>query len=291
MNKIIYILSVSFLLLSCNQEKKEANVHNKGEITLQYDDAHTNVAQALSHRYEQNYPDTKIHHKISKEDQALEDLLNKKVDAIIMSRELTPKEREYWDLKTQMPWNPSYFAADAVVFVVNKNSPIEAISLEEITDMLNSSNNKLIFEGRNTSNFNAVIQKLNLDSKKVKFSKIEGNENIIKNLEKFPNNIGVISFNTISHPYGEKEKELMQNIKILPIKVDNTLVYPNKENLKSQKYPFTKLLYFITNETKFGLANGLIRYSCTNIGQKIVSKEGLQPFFIFPRTVKINTQN
>lgn len=291
MNKIIYILSISFLLLSCNQEKKEANVHNKGEITLQYDDAHANVAQALSHRYEQNYPDTKIHHKISKEDQALEDLLNKKVDAIIMSRELTPKEREYWDLKTQMSWNPSYFAADAVTFVVNKNSSIEAISLEKITDMLNSSNSKLIFEGRNTSNFNAVIQKLNLDSKKVKFSKIEGDENIIKNLEKFPNHIGVISFNTISHPYGEKEKALMQNIKILPIKVDNTLIYPNKENLKSQKYPFTKLLYFITNETKFGLANGLIRYSCTNIGQKIVSKEGLQPFFIFPRTVKINTQN
>ena len=65
---------------------------------------------------------------------------------------------------------------------------------------------------------------------------------------------------------------------------------PNKKTLKSQQYPLTKLLYFITREEKFGLANGFIRYSCTSIGQKIVNKEGLQPYFLFPRTVKINTQ-
>lgn len=291
--QLIYIFLLAFSIVACNknEQKKEAKSHKQGEITLQYDDAHINIAEALSYRYEQTYPETKINLKVSKEDQALEDLLNKKVDMIIVSRELTQKEKEYWKTNIQLPWQPSFFAADAVCFIVNQNSSKEYITLEEIKNMLNSQDKKLIFEGKHTSNFNTVIQKLNLNPNEVNFSPIVGNENIISNLEKHPNHIGVISYNTISHPYSEKAKKLKENIKVLPIKIENNLISPNKENLKTQKYPFTKLLYFLTRESKFGLANGFIRYSCTNIGQKIVKKEGLQPFFLFPRTVKINTQN
>ena len=116
---------------------------------------------------------------------------------------------------------------------------------------------------------------------------IKGNENIIKNLEKFPNHIGVISFNTISRPFGEKATQLRESIKILPMKVGEEEVLPTKENLKDQKYPLTKILYFLTNEPYFGLGNGFIRFSCTQIGQLIVDKQGLQPFYIFPRTVEM----
>lgn len=123
------------------------------------------------------------------------------------------------------------------------------------------------------------------------FYQVEGNENIIKALDKHTQHIGVVSYNTISIPNGEKAKDLRDNIKILPIKVGDKLIEANKNTLKSQEYPLTKLLYFLTREDKFGLANGLIRYSCTSVGQKIVAKEGLQPFFLFPRTVKINTEN
>lgn len=285
-------LIFGFVLLSCSDKKEsKANLHNRGEVTLQYDDSFVNIAEALSYRYMQEYPETKINLKVSKEDQALTDLLNKKVDMIIMSRELTQKEKKYWETNTQMPFRPSYFAADAVVFVVNKNSQRETISLEEVKEMLGSNERKLIFEGGNTSNFNLVVNKLKLNPKEVNFSEIEGNENIIKNLEKFPNHIGVVSYNTISNPYGETEKLLKGKIKMLPIKVKDSLILPNKENLKSQKYPMTKLLYFLTTEEKFGLANGFIRYSCTHIGQKIVGKEGLQPYYIFPRTINVTTEN
>ena len=268
---VLYILS-AFLVFSCKseeQKKEEATpLHTRGEITLQYDDSFVNIAEALSQRYVKVYPNAKINLKVSKEDQALEDLLNHKVDMIIMSRELTEKERKYWDAKTKLPWQPSYFAADAVCFVVNKNSEKQHVSLEEIKEMLKSGDKKLIFDGANTSNLNAVLQKLNLDLKDVKYSRLEGNENIIESLEKFSNHIGVVSYNTISRPYGERATEL-------------------RENIKTQKYPLTKLLYFLTDEGTFGVANGLIRYSCTDIGQKIVSREGLQPYNLYPRTINI----
>lgn len=285
--KIFFLAIIVLGLVSC-QEKKQANVHNKGEITLQYDDAYTNVVKELAYRYEQVYPETKINLKVSKEDQALEDLLNKKTDAIVMARALTEKEKQYWEAKLKAPLQESYFAADAVVFAVNRSSKKEFITLEEIEQMLKSKDKKLIFEGVNTSNFNVVIQKFGLLPQDVKFSRVEQNEKIVESLDKFPSYIGVIGFNTLSNPYRNKEKRIRESIKILPIKVGEKLIYPEKETLKNQEYPFTKLLYFLTSELKFGLANGFIRYSCTSIGQKIVDKEGLQPYYLFPRAVKIS---
>ncbi|MFC5875843.1 hypothetical protein ACFP3I_25195 [Chryseobacterium arachidis] len=37
-------------------------------------------------------------------------------------------------------------------------------------------------------------------------------------------------------------------------------------------YPFTRVLYFLTNEGNFNIANGFIRYSCTQLGQMIVQR-------------------
>lgn len=280
------------LLFSCKEKKTEYTTDSpsQGEITLQYDDSFVNVADALTYRYQKFYPETKINLKITKEDQALQDLLNFKTKLIIMSRELTAQERGLWDSKVKLPWKPAYFGADGVCFVVNKNSTKVYVDEQELKQMLHSGEKKLIFDGSNTSNLNAIIHKYHLDPKKVQFSSIKGNENIIKNLEKFPNHIGVISFNTISRPFGEKAIQLREMVKVLPMKVGDSLVEPTKENLKERKYPLTKILYFLTNEPYFGLANGLIRFSCTQVGQMIVDKQGIQPYYLFPRNVQIRTK-
>jgi phosphate transport system substrate-binding protein len=57
--------------------------------------------------------------------------------------------------------------------------------------------------------------------------------------------------------------------------------------MRKMKYPFTRVLYFLTNEGNFNIANGFIRFSCTHLGQKIVQKEGLQPYNIYKREVQM----
>ena len=179
-NRIFLFIILSFFLLSCNNKKEEysTDAPNRGEITIHYDDSFSNVAEALTYRYMKFYPETKINLQISKEDKALEDLLNHKVRLIIMSRELTETERRLYDSKIKLKWQPAYFAADAVCFVVNKNSSLSSVSLAEIKQMLSSKERKLIFDGSNTSNLNAIVQKLQLDPKKIEYSVIKGNENI-----------------------------------------------------------------------------------------------------------------
>ena len=122
----------------------------------------------------------------------------------------------------------------------------------------------------------------------IKFSVLKGNESIVDQIAKYPSSIGVISYNSISNPYSKEAMALRDKIKILAIKDQKGTTHePNVESIRNLNYPFTRILYFLTNEGNFGLANGFIRFSCTQIGQIVVSKEGLQPYNIFKREVQM----
>lgn len=284
--KIKFLLLLSFLLLIyC--KKSEANNPRKGEILVATDESFKNVVEALTERYVAFYPETKINLKFENENLALTDLLNDKVRVIVMSRSLTEKEKNLYLQKIGSPAQLARFAADGVVFITSKNSSRNNISTEDIRKELLSGDRNLIFDGVNSSNFNFVAQKFKLNPKEIKCSVLKSNAEIINEIDKHPNSIGVISYNTISSEFSKEAADYRSKIKILPV-IDKGISYEvNRENLKKMTYPFTRVLYFITNEGYFGLGNGLIRFSCTQIGQIVISKEGLQPFYIYNREVQI----
>ena len=281
-NKIVLFI-LFFSLVACS--KSEADAPNKGEIVIVADESFRNVTEALAERYVAHYPETKLNLKFQKEDYALMDLLKQNVRVIVMSRELTDREKKLYKEMVDLPLQPAKFAGDAVVFVVAKNSPRNSISVQEIIDELQSDEKNVIFDGVNASNFNFVAQKLNLKPQNIKYSLIKGNKAIVEQINKFPNSIGAISLNTISNPHSQEAKNLREQIKILPVKDNNVAYEPNRQNIRYMKYPFTRILYFLTNEGYFGLGNGFIRFSCMQKGQIVVSKEGLQPYNIYKREV------
>lgn len=288
MKRLIYYFSFFLLIISCSKKnKKELDTPNQGEITIEADDSFKSVTEALEERYMALNPETKINVVIKKEDLGFLDLLDKKVRVVVMSRELSTTERKAFDAKIDLPWEPAKFAADAVLFVVPKDSPLEKISMQEISNELQSDKKRIIFDGNNSSNLNFVAQKFNKKPSDLKFSIIKGNENVAERLQNFPGKIGVISFNTISRSFGEEAKKLRNQLKILKIEDGNKTYEASLSNLRTMTYPFTRVLYFLTNEPYYGLGNGFIRFSCTQLGQIVVEKEGLQPYNIYPREVQI----
>ena len=286
----INILAVLFciILVSCSKEKKQdIDNPNKGEITIEVDESFQSVTEALTERYMALNPQTKINLVVKKEDLALLDFFERKIRVVVLSRELSAKEKETFDKKIDLPWQPAKFAADAVLFVVPKNSALESISMDDIYKELQSEEKKLIFDGTNSSNLNFVAQKFNRKPSELEFSIINGNENVVEQLKKYPDKIGVISYNTISRPFGEEAEKLRNEVKILKIKQGNKTYEPSLSNLKMMTYPFTRILYFLTNEGYYGLGNGFIRFSCTQLGQIVVEKEGLQPYNLYKREVQM----
>lgn len=289
-NNRLLLFLFAFLIISCSKKDstKKTEDYNRGQLTILTDDSFKSVTQAIGDAYMINYPETKIDVKVMKEDLAFMDLLKNKSKLIVMSRDLSEKEKAEYERVVDLKFQPANFAADAVVFVVPKNSTRTNITLQEIEAELNSENKNLIFDGTNSGNLNFVAQKLNKKPSELKFSTISGNANVIREIAKYPNKIGVISLNTISRPYGEQAKQLRDMIKILPVTDKNISYEPNAENVRKMVYPFTRVLYLLTNEGNFGMANGVIRFACTQLGQIVVEKEGLQPYNIFKREVQMN---
>ena len=178
----INILAILFciILVSCSKEKKQdIDNPNKGEITIEVDESFQSVTEALTERYMALNPQTKINLVVKKEDLALLDFFERKIRVVVLSRELSAKEKETFDKKIDLPWQPAIFAADAVLFVVPKNSALESISMDDIYKELQSEDKRLIFDGTNSSNLNFVAQKFNRKPSELKFSIINGNENIM----------------------------------------------------------------------------------------------------------------
>lgn len=284
--KILVLFFFSIVAVSCKKEDKSPSYH-KGEMTILTDESFKSITEALAEGYMINYPETKIKVVTKKEDLGFVDLLNDKARIVVMSRDLTTEETKTYEEHVELKILPARFAADAVVFVVPKDSPKESISMEEITQGMQSEKKKFIFDGTNSSNLNFVAQKLKKLPKDLKFSIIPGSKNIIEELNKYPDKIGVIGLNTFSRPYDKEAEQLRNMVKILPVENKGVLYNTDPENLRKMNYPFTRVLYFLTNEGNFNIANGFIRYSCTQLGQMIVQKEGLQPYNLYRREVQM----
>lgn len=282
---LIIVLSV-FFIVGCS--KKESKVsYNKGEMTIVADESFKSVTEALAEGYMISYPETKLKVITKKEDLGFLDLLENKVRIAVMSKELSPEELKAYEQKVDMKMVPAKFAADAVVFFVPKNSERNSISMEEITAGLQSEDKNFVFDGTNSSNLNFVAQKLKKQPKDLKFSIIPGSKNVIEELGKYPDKIGVIGLNTISRPYDKEAQKMREMIKILPVVSKGKSYSPDYDGMREMRYPFTRVLYFLTNEGSFNIGNGFIRYSCTQLGQMIVQKEGLQPYNIYRREVQM----
>lgn len=284
--KIAFILFIA-VLSGCSKKKEASPSYNKGDLTILTDESFQSVTEALADGYMINYPETKLKVVTKKEDLGFLDLLNDKARIVVMSKELSPEEIKEYEKQVELKFLPAKFAADAVVFIVPNTSSKESVSMDEIQKGLQSEDKEFIFDGTNSSNLNFVAQKLHKQPKDLKFSVIPGSKNLIEELNKYPNKIGVIGLNTFSRPYDKASMELRSKVKILPVESKGKLYTADYAGLREMKYPFTRVLYFLANEGNFNIANGFIRFSCTQLGQMIVQKEGLQPYNIYKREVQM----
>lgn len=284
--KIAFVLFIA-ILLGCSKKKESSPSYNKGDLTILTDESFQSVTEALAEGYMINYPETKLKVVTKKEDLGFLDLLNGKARIVVMSKELSTDEIKEYEKQVELKFLPAKFAADAVIFVVPNTSSKESVSMDEIEKKLQSEEKEFIFDGTNSSNLNFVAQKLHKQPKDLKFSVIPGSKNLIEELNKYPNKIGVIGLNTFSRPYDKASIELRNKVKILKIENKGQLYTPDYSGMREMKYPFTRILYFLANEGNFNIANGFIRFSCTQLGQMIVQKEGLQPYNIYKREVQM----
>jgi phosphate transport system substrate-binding protein len=259
-------------------------------LTIYADPANENLLEALTAIYVMKYPKVKFHFVYQPENQILQNILDTVAVAAFINKPLTPQQTKYLKQQTGVTPKSSLLAYDAAILITSAGSETDSVTFEDLRNDILNQKNKIVFDNGNSGNFNTIKDILKLDIPKgKKIDALDNAEMVIDFVKKSPGSIGVIGLNEISEKSNPKVKELLKEIKILPV-VDSSNIaqMPTVPNILGFKYPFFKGVYFISREPGFGISGGFARFAGSEQGQLIVHREGLQPNYLYERNVQIN---
>jgi phosphate transport system substrate-binding protein len=292
MKNLIFLLSLApSLFFSCAHPRDEDDLSvGKGRITVSVDESFRPIADAQITAYKAHYPEAEFNVIYTPEQKAINLMLKDSSDLCIVSRELTEDEQKYFTQRN-LSYLPGQMALDAVSLIVNKNNTRNSISVEEIERILKGekSNTKLVFDNSSSSNLNSMLHKFEItEVNKTNIFSAKGTLDVFDFVNNNNNAVGLIGLNWISDEDDKKAMELKNSIKVLGVESDTGIVYPTVSTIKNQDYPFVKVIYLHTTQRDWGVALGFVRFACTQIGQLVVEKMGLQPFHLIPKRYELN---
>jgi len=270
--------------------KGDKVAHQEGEITIYADPSNENLLTALTEIYTMKFPKVKFNIVYKPENIILQNLLDTVANAAFVNKPLNEQQTKYLKQLTGITPRSSLLAFDAAIFIASADSKIDSVTFEDLKNGILEENNKVVFDNGNSGNFNTVKDILKLEiPKEKKISALDNTEMVIDFIKKSPGSIGVIGLNEISEKSNPKVKELLKEIKVLPVTDSlNVAQMPSVQNILGFKYPFFKGVYFISREPGFGIGSGFARFAGSEQGQLIVKREGLQPYYLYERNVQVN---
>ncbi len=291
MNKILPFLLISVTLIQSCSHPKDNDVVSvaRGKITVTVDESFKPITDAQIVAYQAHYPEAEFNVIYTPEQKAINLMLSDSSDLAIVSRELTEEEQKYFTQRN-LKYLPGKMAVDAVTLIVNKANTRTSISIDEIENILkgNESTSKLIFDNSSSSNLNSMLKKFNItDINKKNIFAAKGTIDVFEQVQNNVNAIGLVGLNWISDVDDKNSMALKNSIKVLGVETMTHTIYPTVSTMKDQTYPFTKVIYLHTTQRDWGVAMGFVRFSCTQIGQLVVEKMGLQPFHLIPKNYQL----
>jgi len=289
MRRILIVMCTALALWQCNSQEKQ-DLPNEGEITIAADESLQPIVEAEVMAYNAHYPKAKLNVIYVPEQRAMSLMMNDSVNLAIVTREATPGEKAVYTTNN-IPYLPAKMALDGVAIISNTESAIKNLSITELKEMFEGQKKteiKLVFDNSSSSNLNYMIQKLGLkDIKKANIFAADGNKDVIEYIKKNKNAIGVIGGNWISDIDDSKSQSFINSIHVVGIsdtKTPDKYYTPTTASLKARKYPFERRIILHTKRG-YGLTSAFIRFCCAYIGQLVVEKSGLLPYYIYEREI------
>ena len=297
----------SCFLFSSKEAPKDGPA--QGEIAIAVDESFQPLVQAEKTAFENNYHFAKLNIRYTPENEAVADLLNEKVRSIVVSRELTTKEKEIFT-REKISYRSFRFAADGVALLTNQANQDTLITLPALKGLLDGSFSDwnsigakkmkgdvvLVVDKANSSNIKFLIDRLGIPAtKSLRVFAAGSNPKVIEYVKQHPNAIGIIGSNWISDGDNPTSLGFIRSVHVMSVAEKDGLdkskyLQPFGYNLALKTYPLRREIKMILKESHLGLGTGFVNYVCGEMGQLIVLKSGLiqltRPITI--RTYQIN---
>ncbi len=305
-------LSVLMLTLASCSGKKATNTSTRGIAKINCDESFRNILDQEIEVFEYTYPEASIMPRYMDEAAALDSLMHKQCDLIIISRDLTDEQRN--NLKLQgRAFRSRKIAIDAVAIIVKTANDIPELSTDDLAD---------IFSGKVTRWGEVFPTSLKRDSIKVVFddsgsgvmryikdkflngAKWPSNvyaqhstEEVFTAVEKNKNAIGFVGVSWISANLKNQQQTIEQRvedlqnknevsaipftdrIKVMPVRgPEQTRGYkPYQAYINDGSYPLFRVIWAIDASAGGTLDHGFYSFLTGVIGQKIILQTGILP--------------
>ncbi|GGH11278.1 PstS family phosphate ABC transporter substrate-binding protein [Mucilaginibacter phyllosphaerae] len=294
------LLGITFLaiLQSCQQNKSNKaplDGFTSGTIKISADESFAPILDEELYVFKASFPESNPVLDYKPEAEVVNDLLNDKIRAVILSRNLDTAELGVLKRRT-LTADVNKFAIDAVAIIVNEASADTTISLKQIKStllgQLNTDKN-IVFDNPNSSLVRYL--KTITGSKEFKQKNIyalNSSKEVIKYVSTHPNSIGITGFAWLNDP-DKDYADAVSKVKIVGVKDENSKIAPNEYFKPSQNtlvqhlYPLSRSLYIIDCTGRKGLAAGFASFLASERGQRIILKSGLLPDSIPSREINL----
>ena len=215
MRKLIYscLLTgaalIGVTLSSCGEVKR--GEYAKGASTIYCDDGFRNILQEEIDVFEYTYPGSSIIPSYVSEAEAVDALMGDTTDAVIVTHEFSKDQIKYIRDTHKKVVKQRCIAVDAVALIVNKDNPLNELSMEDLGKIMNgeitswnrlalndTANIDIVFDNESSSTVSYMREKF-LDGKK--FSEVpnihvfaqKNNAQVFDVVKNKKNAIGIIS--------------------------------------------------------------------------------------------------
>jgi phosphate transport system substrate-binding protein len=316
-SRVVTLLVLLASLAACNRQEAETNP-TRGRVTAYVAESHAALLQQEVDEFHRLYEAAHINLLTATTREAIVHLLNDSVRIIIIDRPLNAEEQQVVK-DNEIRVNETRIAEDALALIVNKQHPLENLTLATIKDIVrgkitnwrqvperavtpdgNSLDGPIefVFTGRNSGAYELLVQKfLNLQEEVVPAVVVQTQNEVLDYVKGHTRALGVVSaacFYAATRPKGVPDSTTVLralNVERQDSTTTGKFVMLHQTNIYRGYYPFHYGVYIYTTSSPnrdAGPEVGFATFVASYPGQKIIRDAGLAPATMPIRLVQTN---
>ena len=198
---VLSVLFFSVFVISCDDQPTHPDTLGKGVIEISADETYRPIIEEQKKVFDSSYPDAKITIHYKPESECFKDYFEKKARIILVTRQLSPAEKELCSQKQIYPTSLP-LARDAVAVIVNNEAAdtiLDIAALKGILKGVYKTKYTVVFDNQGSSTLRFINDSiLQTDTLGKNVFAAKGNKEVVDYVTKNPAAIGIVGLNYVS---------------------------------------------------------------------------------------------
>lgn len=288
-----FVLSL-ILVVSCDEGTNplayDETTNSRGETTIYVEKNLQPYIETSIMSFEGFRPEAIVNAKYEREIDVVNTFIDRKTDAIVISRDFTKQERKEF-LADQVLFRTNKILVGSIALLTPKTEDSTYTETEflKLLTSTNANDPKILFDDVQSANFEYFLDRIAPKQFGPNVKCLKGNQEVIDYMKDNKHCIGVIGFNWISDIDDPKVVKRCENLNIVSVSKGSSthFVPPFMYYVYEKEYPFIHFWYIHNKGSKSDLEAGFVNYLISEKGQLIAKKSGLQSYYKMTREFNI----